>query len=113
VVDTKLAKETRAGTILQLSLYSELLGLIQGTVPEHFEFVTPGPLAPIVNRFRIDDFAAYFRLIRHRLETVSLSDPLRLAEENSPRSCVWRRGQWVHRDPLFDQKQAYCSDACR
>jgi predicted RecB family nuclease len=62
VVDTKLAKETRGGTILQLSLYSELLGLIQGTIPEHFEVVTPGPLAPIVHTFRINDFAAYFPL---------------------------------------------------
>jgi len=98
VVDTKLAKETRGGTILQLSLYSELLGLIQGTVPEHFEVVTPGPLTPIVHTFRINDFAAYFRLIRHRLETVSLSDPLRLAEEYYPEPvdhceiCRWR---WV------------------
>jgi uncharacterized protein len=97
VVDTKLAKETRGGTILQLSLYSELLGLIQGTVPEHFEVVTPGPLAPIVHTFRINDFAAYFRLIRRRLETVSLSDPLRLAEENYPEPvdyceiCRWDR----------------------
>jgi uncharacterized protein len=97
VVDTKLAKETRGGTILQLSLYSELLGLIQGTVPEHFEVVTPGPLMPIVHRFRINDFAAYFRLIRDRLETVSLSDPLRLAEENYPEPvdyceiCRWDR----------------------
>jgi predicted RecB family nuclease len=30
VVDTKLAKETRGGTILQLGLYSELLGDVQG-----------------------------------------------------------------------------------
>ena len=34
VVDTKLAKETRGGTILQLGLYSELLGDIQGRTPE-------------------------------------------------------------------------------
>jgi predicted RecB family nuclease len=33
VVDTKLAKETRAGTILQLSLYSELLGSYRELFP--------------------------------------------------------------------------------
>jgi predicted RecB family nuclease len=37
VVDTKLAKATRGGTILQLALYSELLGIVQGTVPELFQ----------------------------------------------------------------------------
>ena len=30
VIDTKLAKETRGGTLLQLGLYSELLGEVQG-----------------------------------------------------------------------------------
>ena len=31
VVDTKLARETRGGTILQLVLYSELLTIVQGS----------------------------------------------------------------------------------
>src|SRR5215510_5244201 len=34
VQDTKLARETKAGTILQLSVYSELLGVAQGGNPE-------------------------------------------------------------------------------
>src|SRR5215475_2861523 len=34
VQDTKLAKETKATTILQLSLYSELLAVVQGVAPE-------------------------------------------------------------------------------
>ena len=33
VVDAKLATETRAGTLLQLCLYSELVGAIQGLDP--------------------------------------------------------------------------------
>src|SRR5438105_7426124 len=33
VTDTKLASETRGGTILQLCLYSELVGEIQGRMP--------------------------------------------------------------------------------
>src|SRR6476646_3744742 len=40
--DTKLARETRGGTILQLALYADLLGEIQGVMPEHFFVVTPG-----------------------------------------------------------------------
>ena len=45
VVDTKLAKDTRGGTILQLALYSELLGIVQGTLPELFRVVTSDPPA--------------------------------------------------------------------
>ena len=33
VADTKLAQETRAGTVLQLCLYSELLAGLQGRAP--------------------------------------------------------------------------------
>src|SRR6202158_2092727 len=42
VADTKLARETKATTILQLSLYSELLAKIQGTMPEFLWVVPPG-----------------------------------------------------------------------
>lgn len=83
VFDTKLAKETRGGTILQLGLYSELLGLIQGIIPEHFHVVTPDPVTP-VHQYRVQDFAAYFRLIRARMEATSLQDPMLLGAQNYP-----------------------------
>jgi predicted RecB family nuclease len=83
VVDTKLAKETRGGTILQLGLYSELLGDVQGRTPERFHVVTPDPVTP-VHTYRVDDFAAYFRLIRKRLEATSLQDYVSLGAENYP-----------------------------
>jgi uncharacterized protein len=74
IADTKLARETRAGTILQLGLYSEMLGLAQGKLPEHFYVVTPDPDAP-VHPYRVHDYAAYFRLVRAQmLETVALDD---------------------------------------
>jgi len=41
VFDTKLAKETRGGTVLQLSLYSDLVRTLQGVPPEYFHAVTP------------------------------------------------------------------------
>jgi predicted RecB family nuclease len=83
VIDTKLAKETRGGTILQLALYSELLGIAQGAEPEHFYVITSDPKAPS-QTFRVQDFAAYCRLIRRRLEATSLQDPKSLAEANYP-----------------------------
>ena len=36
VFDTKLAKETRGGTVLQLALYSEMLGIVRAQSPRRF-----------------------------------------------------------------------------
>src|SRR5689334_716140 len=46
ILDTKLAKETKAGTILQLGLYSEMLTLRQEVRPEFFHVVTPAATNP-------------------------------------------------------------------
>ncbi|HSA72314.1 MAG TPA: PD-(D/E)XK nuclease family protein [Burkholderiales bacterium] len=62
-VDTKLARETRAGTILQLCTYCEMLAAMQGAQPDRFHVVTPEK----EEAYRTADFAAYFRLIRCRL----------------------------------------------
>jgi uncharacterized protein len=64
-VDTKLARETRAGTILQLCTYCEMLAAMQGAEPARFHVVTPTK----EEVYRTADFAAYFRLIRSRLMT--------------------------------------------
>jgi len=83
VADTKLARATRGGTILQLGLYCEMLARIQGRPPERFYVVTPDTAAP-VHEYRVDDYAAYFRLIRGRLEeTVGKDDDI-LAATNYP-----------------------------
>ena len=67
VVDTKLARETKAGTILQLCLYSELLDEIQDTLPEMMHVVSPGRgFEP--ESFRVHDYIAYHRLVKRRLE---------------------------------------------
>jgi uncharacterized protein len=69
VVDTKLARETRGGTILQLCLYSELIENIQGVMPERMHVVTPGRgFQP--ESFRPHDFLAYYRFVKARLERV-------------------------------------------
>lgn len=67
VVDTKLARETKGGTILQLSLYSDLVAAVQGKVPEHMYVVTPGSgFAP--QCYRTAAFAAYYRHAKRRLQ---------------------------------------------
>jgi predicted RecB family nuclease len=66
VADTKLARETKATTILQLSLYSELLGKIQGTMPEFLWVVPPGT-GFAGEKYRVTEYAAYYRYVRKRL----------------------------------------------
>ena len=41
VIDTKLARETKGGTVLQLCLYSDLVGRAQGVTPEYAYVVAP------------------------------------------------------------------------
>jgi len=67
IVDTKLAQETKGGTLLQLSLYADLLTAVQGTPPEMVYVVTP-ETGYEPQAFRTADFAAYYRWIRRRLE---------------------------------------------
>ena len=67
VFDTKLARETKAGTILQLCVYCYLLENIQGTRPGFMHVVPPGnDFEP--RSFRLDDYSAYFRLLEHGLD---------------------------------------------
>ena len=63
VLDTKLATETRAGTILQIALYSEKIGVIQGKMPEKMWVQNPeGKI-----EYRVDDYISFVRLAKKRL----------------------------------------------
>lgn len=66
VVDCKLARETKAETILQLCLYSELLAQAQGVEPEFVHVIRPGANFEPETR-RLTSFAAYFRLVKQSL----------------------------------------------
>ena len=67
VVDTKLSRETKGGTVLQLSLYSDLLAKVQGLTPQWFHVIAPwSEYQP--QTFRVADFAAYYRRVRASLE---------------------------------------------
>lgn len=67
VIDAKLARETRAGTVLQLCLYSHMVAGIQGVLPEYMHVIVPGNEFERVT-YRVADFLAYHRLVQRRLE---------------------------------------------
>ena len=65
-IDTKLARKTRAGTVLQLCLYSDLLTKAQGIAPKYMYIVVPwSDFKP--QQYRFVDYAAYFRKVQRAL----------------------------------------------
>jgi len=74
-IDTKLARETKAGTVLQLCLYADLLATMQGLRPEYMYVVVPwsefGP-----QQYRFVDYAAYFRKVKRALESAMAALPV-------------------------------------
>jgi predicted RecB family nuclease len=66
-VETKLATETKAATLVQLCLYASLLAEMQGAAPEVLRVVVPeSAFEP--KCFRFDELGAYFRLVRRMFE---------------------------------------------
>jgi predicted RecB family nuclease len=65
VVDTKLSNTTKASSILQICLYSKLLEYVQGVLPDRMYIRNPNG----EEIFRVNDYMAYFRLIRKHLLT--------------------------------------------
>src|SRR5208283_643305 len=92
VIDTKLARETKGGTVLQLCLYAELVATVQGVRPENCYVVAPwSDFEPQV--YRTDEYAAYFRRVRNGLmESLDLVDVDRICPD--PREhceiCRWQ-----------------------
>lgn len=92
VIDTKLARETKGGTVLQLCLYSDLLRKGQGVLPEHMYVVTPGSgFEP--QRYRAAAFGAYYRSVKRGLEQ-ALATRKGVSTYPEPREhcdiCRWR-----------------------
>src|ERR1700728_948203 len=67
VVETKLARSTKATALIQLCFYSDLLSRIQGTEPQWMHVVLGGTAAP--ERFQVQRYIAYFRKVRGEFET--------------------------------------------
>ena len=66
-VDCKLARETKAETVLQLCLYSQLLAELQGLEPEFFHVIRPNAgFEP--ESYRLASFAAYYRVVKRALQ---------------------------------------------
>jgi predicted RecB family nuclease len=92
--DTKLARETKGGTILQLCAYSHLLEAMQGTRPEFFHVVTPDPVQP-VRTYRVDEYLAYYRMVHAALADALTHGHDRLQQLHYPEPveqcdlCAW------------------------
>ena len=91
-IDTKLARETKAGAVLQLCLYSDLIKQVQGLAPEHMFIVVPwSDFEP--EQYRFADYAAYFRRVKRELLR-SLSEAGGLESYPDPNehceTCGWR-----------------------
>ncbi|MDW4499150.1 TM0106 family RecB-like putative nuclease [Sulfitobacter sp. D35] len=73
IIDTKLARETKAGSVLQLCMYADLLAQVQGKAPENVYVVAPwSNFEPQV--FRFTDYAAYFRKAKAAIEDATIND---------------------------------------
>jgi predicted RecB family nuclease len=74
VVDCKLARKTKAETILQLCLYSELVAEMQGLEPELVHVIPPSvDFRP--ESYRFPAFAGYYRSVRKALMRAVTSGP--------------------------------------
>jgi len=91
--DTKLARDTRAGTILQLCTYAALLATAQELEPARLHVVTPVR----TEIYRTADFAAYFRFVLSRLQEAVGADPPPLTYPDPVPHCeiCWL---WLHCD---------------
>lgn len=76
VVDTKLSQTTRAGTILQLCLYSDLVAGVQGMRPRAARVIKPAESSDLrlfeEELFSLDSYWSYYELVKRQfLESVS------------------------------------------
>ena len=93
VIDTKLARETKGASVLQLCLYSDLLSKIQGCAPEFMYVVVPwSDFEP--QAFRTSDYLAYYRFVKQSFES-AVADNTDPQTYPDPRQhcdiCHWRR----------------------
>lgn len=67
IADTKLSRETKAGTLLQLCAYSEMVAAIQGRLPDRMHVVVPGrDFVP--ETYRTQEYLAYYRHVKTGLQ---------------------------------------------
>jgi predicted RecB family nuclease len=88
VVDTKLARSAKAAALLQTSLYSDLLAVMQGHVPDRMHLVLGDNTR---QSFRVSDYRAYLRHAKSKLEAVAFGPPVATYPEpvDHCRVCRW------------------------
>ncbi len=74
VQDTKLSLNTRAATVLQLCVYTDLLTHLQGSKPGRMYVVMPGDDFP-TEAFLFSDFQAYYRLTKENFMQAMAGPP--------------------------------------
>jgi uncharacterized protein len=92
VVDTKLAQETKGGSVLQLCLYSDLLAKAQRLTPEFAYVVTP-EAAFVTQPYRVSAFAAFYRHVGQRLREAVQKNTDKGYPDPNPHCdvCRWRQ----------------------
>ncbi|HKR61763.1 MAG TPA: TM0106 family RecB-like putative nuclease [Pyrinomonadaceae bacterium] len=102
VVETKLARSTKARAIIQLCFYSDLLSRIQGVVPDYMHVVLGGGAKP--ERFFVQRYLAFFRKIKRDFEAARQAPPKTYPEPvEHCRICDWSTvcdAQWRKDDHL-------------
>jgi predicted RecB family nuclease len=73
VVETKLSRFAKAGAVVQLCFYSDLLSRIQGPEPQRMHVVLGGGASP--EQFRVQRYIAYFRKVRGDFEAAWRLEP--------------------------------------
>ena len=107
VWDTKLARHAKASAVLQLCMYSDMVGKLQGSAPAEMHLALGGVEKEKVS-FRVSDYAAYYRLVAREFEVMLAGTPAYpLATVPEPVEhcdvCRWSmrcRGEWRANDDL-------------
>ncbi len=72
-LETKLARSTKAGALVQLCFYADLLSQIQGVQPEWVHTVLGSGTEP--EKYHLEQYIAYFRRVKRDFETAYRQDP--------------------------------------
>src|SRR6185295_14051246 len=98
VVETKLARSTKARAIIQLCFYSDRLAEIQGVVPDYMHVVLGGAAKP--EKFFVHRYLAFFRKIKsdfvaaHQIPSVTYPEPIehcRICDWSTVCDAHWRK----------------------
>ena len=120
VWDTKLARHAKASAVLQLCMYSDMLGELQGQQPQEMHLALGGVRGERVS-FRVSDYAAYYRLVAREFEAMLDNTPVYpLATSPEPVEhcdmCRWNvrcRAQWQFGGRPIARRESHVQTATR